>query len=457
MMFNLGQRRLTGQKKAGIEGERGQSLVEMAVIVPLLLFMFLGMVEVGWAIRGYLVLLTTNRETARFATRGEYLNFQGRNIPSEEVAERVGYNSVLTHTNNVLVSNRLGVGLVDNQGRDLLQPLEGASQGSFIISHYLIDTGYPCKIDLSDPNDQCATACANENYYEFDDDVVHPGLAGYEHFSYTRPATTTYTSRIDPFALAERLKKENNALNCTILKRRGQGAFANPEMSVNSVIVVEAFYDQPQILGFPFLSNAFTDPILLYTQTMMRVTSDKLPQGSRCDVVPIAIQRDALYNGPIDPNNPDVNRIAVGSLLDNLREGTGSGDFGWLRWRSDNSADRTLPATNSSGYLSETINNPRLSMYDYRNPASPSDTVLSVGDSILSFPGQNVAHDVEVALENRKNQVVTNPVWDSFDGTSYHVVGFSKMRITDIDFTGSQKTISGSFQGWDLDCFDPNQ
>jgi Flp pilus assembly protein TadG len=33
---------------------KGQSLVEMAVITPLLLFMFLGMIEVGWAIRGYL-------------------------------------------------------------------------------------------------------------------------------------------------------------------------------------------------------------------------------------------------------------------------------------------------------------------------------------------------------------------------------------------------------------------
>jgi Flp pilus assembly protein TadG len=48
----------------------GQSLVEMAFITPLLLLMFIGVLEVGWAIRGYIVLLNADREGTRltFAT-----------------------------------------------------------------------------------------------------------------------------------------------------------------------------------------------------------------------------------------------------------------------------------------------------------------------------------------------------------------------------------------------------
>ena len=42
--------------KVGPPGEKGQSLVEMAIITPLLLLLFIGVIEVGWAIRGYIRL-----------------------------------------------------------------------------------------------------------------------------------------------------------------------------------------------------------------------------------------------------------------------------------------------------------------------------------------------------------------------------------------------------------------
>ena len=71
--------------------DRGQSLVETALIAPLLLLMFLGVIEVGWALRGYLVLLNANREATRFAARGTYLDFSQPNI------EDVGYELVLQH------------------------------------------------------------------------------------------------------------------------------------------------------------------------------------------------------------------------------------------------------------------------------------------------------------------------------------------------------------------------
>jgi Flp pilus assembly protein TadG len=48
---------------------KGQSLVEVAIIMPLLLLMLLGVFEVGLALRNYLKLVDANREVVRWAVR----------------------------------------------------------------------------------------------------------------------------------------------------------------------------------------------------------------------------------------------------------------------------------------------------------------------------------------------------------------------------------------------------
>jgi len=50
-------------------GERGQSLAELALVMPLLLMILIAMVEVGWAMRSHLIVSTASREAARFAAR----------------------------------------------------------------------------------------------------------------------------------------------------------------------------------------------------------------------------------------------------------------------------------------------------------------------------------------------------------------------------------------------------
>jgi len=51
---------------------KGQALVELAIIFPLLLVLLLGMVEVGDLMRDVLELQNRNRELARFAARGTW-------------------------------------------------------------------------------------------------------------------------------------------------------------------------------------------------------------------------------------------------------------------------------------------------------------------------------------------------------------------------------------------------
>jgi hypothetical protein len=54
--------------------QHGQSFVEMAVTLPLILLVFLGMVEVGFAAHTYLVVVNASREGARFGSRGVHVS-----------------------------------------------------------------------------------------------------------------------------------------------------------------------------------------------------------------------------------------------------------------------------------------------------------------------------------------------------------------------------------------------
>ena len=130
---------------------RGQSLVEMTLITPLLLLMFLGVIEVGWALRGYLVLVNADREATRFAARAAYLDFSQPNI------EDVGYQFVLQHT------------LDSVSGQLPLEFTSGEPNATMIITHMAIDTGYPCSEAERPCDDECR---ANPDTTYPDDDVV---------------------------------------------------------------------------------------------------------------------------------------------------------------------------------------------------------------------------------------------------------------------------------------------
>ncbi|GAB4526512.1 MAG: hypothetical protein Kow0063_00840 [Anaerolineae bacterium] len=239
---------------------RGQSLVEMALIAPILLLMFLGVLEVGWALRGYLVLLNANREATRFAARGTYLDFSQPDI------ENVGYQFVLQHALDSL-SGQLPLDFTGDQ-----------PNATMIITHMEIDTGYPCQDQ--DCDDECAGGPPYPTYP--DDDRVYlppPVGAGYGGDPAVVISDTfraqygiggpTHTTRIAD-TLWQGLRTQNETLNCQLMLKDPAVA-----PSVNSIVIVEMFYDQPQLLGVPVISNHFTDPVPLYTHTMMRITASR--------------------------------------------------------------------------------------------------------------------------------------------------------------------------------------
>ena len=54
--------------------ERGQGLLELAVILPVLLILLMGLVEIGYALRDYLIVVNACREGGRFAARGRFVD-----------------------------------------------------------------------------------------------------------------------------------------------------------------------------------------------------------------------------------------------------------------------------------------------------------------------------------------------------------------------------------------------
>jgi hypothetical protein len=223
----------------------------MALITPLLLLMFIGVVEVGWAIRGYIVLVNADREATRFAARGAYLDF------SQTERADIGYDYVAAHALS---------SISDQLDFDVLSEDPNAT---LIISHYLVDSGKPC----ADPPcaasvSDCSTPAQREPDYADDDVIQHPGMEGYEHFSalYGIPRE----SQINPDELVAELKEQNDAFNCP-LNLTDESVPWVP----NSVIAVEAWYNQPQLLGVPLVSNYLTDPIPMYAHTVMRIHSGR--------------------------------------------------------------------------------------------------------------------------------------------------------------------------------------
>jgi hypothetical protein len=400
----------------------GQSLVEMAIVTPLLLLMLLGMFEVGWALRGYLVLSNANREATRFAARGRYLDF------NQMSQDAIGYGYVVSHTLDSL-AGQLPVDLSPS-----------SANGGEIISHYLVDTRQPC-VNMSTcvcPSDPANFDSANAgNIADYDDVIQGPTSFWDNHDTWRYFSRIDLESKIDEGTLRKQLKDENNTFNCQIYKND-----SSIPWSINSVVVTELFYDQPQLTGIfdtrSFLGRSlFPNPIPLYSQTKMRITADARTgghtPGQGCMLWPIALNTSNLVG-----RNP-------GDMIGDIMNGSGSGNFGWLRWPTRTSAG-------NEGYLDESLNDAALAATDFEDACEAGDTAINAGDCVWASSGLSGSSDVRFTLEALEGQDIRVPVYDTATGTGvndyYHIVGFAIVRITDFQLAG-QDRITAQFVRWD--------
>lgn len=417
---------------------KGQSLVELAIIFPIVMFMLVGVFEVGWALRGYFVMVNANREATRFAIRPKYLDFSIKDPTT------VGYDTVATHAVSSIASQL---------------PIDFTDKGSIIITHLVADTGFACDPDPhpSDPPCDCdafidpAQNFGQTQVYTYDDLVRHPAYPGFEYYAQAYPTHTITATLVDYTKEISELVHQNNKFNCELQQKGGN-------LSANNLIITEFFYEQPQLFGFPLISNPYTDPVPLYTHTTMRLIkaargggTDSDPEivGPVCEAYPIVVHKDTIQYG-LDEDDPG-NKI---NQEVDIFDGNGSGDVGWLSWH---------PGEQNEPYLEDELRTSRTPLNDYTNARDSSDHNLSVGDWVATLQGVNAGVNgpqagLVDALVGKKIRI---PVWDDFDASgnpdAYHIIGFAWVRIEDDDdITLPAKVIKATYLGPAADaCTDP--
>jgi len=182
-------------------------MIEFTLALPVLLIMFLGLIELGLAMHAYLVLVNANREGARLGARGVFTD--------EQIAEQTlgAFGGQLP---------------VDTVGPD-------ANTGIIITRFHIPEQDNPLP----------------------------------DAFYYTPvyvTGTMTQTSRINPDDMLIALSDENGRFNHDLID-----AHEDAVRTVHDLIVVEVYYYHYQILRAPIVEWVFPEPMVLYSRTMMRI------------------------------------------------------------------------------------------------------------------------------------------------------------------------------------------
>jgi len=403
---------LTKKLKKLFTNERGASATEFALVLPVLILMFVGLFETGFALWGYLTLVNGNREAARYSVRADVLEFE-----YTDTADEIGYQEVIDHA---LLANSDQLNFVEYAANTE----EGDPKAAMIVTHLVVDTAQPCTTNpkgnqVEDCFEDLATCLDPANAYDEDDLVVGPQTEGHEYLQYSYPEVTEFTSRLDSAEKLAELKAANDEFNCKLWQKLPAGV--TPDWSKNSVMIVETFYEQPQLLGFPLVSLAL-NPVPLYAQTTLRIDSN---DHGRCELLPIGMHITTLTNnGGWQEGSSEARDIWNGGS---------NADRGWLFWNA-------FENNPNADDLAVALLNPRMATTDYTNPADTSDTRLQAGDWVATAPGSMSTIESSSAglVSQLAGKTFIVPVWDVFETTqqsgnirdAYHVVQFAMVKLT---------------------------
>jgi hypothetical protein len=394
--------------------EKGQGIAEMTVVTALLMFMAIGLFEVGHALWAYMTMLQESREVTRFLTRANVVDFQELEDYNSSASVE-GYDHALTH---LLTSNAGQLNLQEYFANAASS--EDGSKATLILTHLVIDTGEPT-----------ADECNGGPHYTANDMILRPDEYGYGYLRSVYPESDStdalFESRLDLDALVAELVQQNVDFNCKLMEK------GSKDFSDNSVIVSEFNYEKATLTGLMFKQ------VPLYVQTMLRIDSNA---AGRCEALPIALHKNVATKMQDEGGEHDM-------LQGNYES---SGGFGWLSWKG----------AQSNGYLIEELSNPRLSGHDFINAHDTTDTDLSIGDYITSLTGVNNSSGVREQLELLMGQTVLIPVYDNVPGNganaAYHVHSFARVRIGASDLPpGHGGNINATLIEWPADDACPSE
>jgi hypothetical protein len=202
--------------------DRGQGLLELAVILPVLLILLMGAVEIGFALRDYLIVVNACREGCRFAARGRFSD--------QDVGARV--------------VSAGGVVRLGNPPADVpfLRTYGTDENTGIIVNHIYMDSA--------------GTVPSHTTWIS---GVLPSGTGG------VGPILAA-DSQISLTQVVQRHGPATQSINAT----REQAGYAKMG---NHIVVVEVFFMHHPLWNNPFVP--LPDPWMMRAQTEMRVVTDR--------------------------------------------------------------------------------------------------------------------------------------------------------------------------------------
>ena len=254
---------------------RGQSFIELLFVVMILALLLAGMVEFGFLLNQYLHILDASREAARYSsTQNAFvLNADGVKISSFYYPPFY-YQSAAKAALTMYPAVSLDP-LLAEQGN-------ANHTDDIVISVFSLDGSTPTRYPTGDAQGWSLCAHFNLSSANAAEDIA----AGYSGLQ-------AYFQIVDPTVIADSppapepgpLPQTPWSGGCHV--RASQFTIANFTSGLNGVtlatpdvklpktgaLVVEIFYNYPQLLKLPVLTNVLPDPIPLYVYSIMPLSA----------------------------------------------------------------------------------------------------------------------------------------------------------------------------------------
>lgn len=148
------------------------------------------------------------------------------------------------------------------------------------------------------------------------------------------------------------------------------------------------------------------------------------PPEKMGDLMPLAIKETAMnwVRAITEPTEIDIwddDKVESDPALHRISDG----ERGWLDFTGQKSGAQALKQWIADGYQG----------------------TVSVGEKILGMPGDkaSVLDEFQVHVDEQDEVIV--PIFDTYDGTFYHITGFAVFKVTGFDNKGPDKHVTGLF------------
>jgi hypothetical protein len=228
--------------------KRGQSFVELALILPLLLLMLLGMVEVVFFIGRYLDILDLTREAARFASVRDPFDF---NVPRDKDCRTPGLFDYFYDTSCVFSPPAGSPSCSDLRfcnGLNSFVVFDPATD-DIVISIYTVSGGNVTDVwpqaGKAPPPGELATTTGYWAFSDQDADTTHN--------SNWKKDCNGNIVRTEPYYNLARV----------------QASMVAGAPPTKGFVAVEFYYCYHQVLGAPIISQLIPNPMRIHAYTLM--------------------------------------------------------------------------------------------------------------------------------------------------------------------------------------------